>query len=132
MKIINITSGECLNSTLKEKYKKETFIPFNEAMIKGSFSSPLFSEEFIKERSSTHNVSIDEYKMKLSEFLDLLNHINDYERIVLWFGDEPFCAFNTKIVIETLFKYKFKGEIILNIIDEMTGNILYFKEIENL
>lgn len=53
---INITSGECLNKILQEKYPNETFIPFNEAMVKSGYNTKLFSEEFIIERSTIHKV----------------------------------------------------------------------------
>ena len=55
---VNITAGSILNNLLKEKYSNELFIPFNEAMINGTYSSKLFSNEFILERAKTHNVSV--------------------------------------------------------------------------
>ena len=39
---VNITAGECLNELLESKYPGEFFIPFNEAMIQKTYSSPLF------------------------------------------------------------------------------------------
>lgn len=120
---INITAGECLNKILQEKYPNETFIPFNEAMIKGGYNTKLFSEEFVIERSSIHNVSKEEYENKLALFLDFLNNINKYTEVILWFGDEPFCKKNTEIVILTLKEYRFLGNVTLNIVDEETGEI---------
>ena len=120
---INITAGECLNKILQEKYPNETFIPFNEAMIKGGYNTKLFSEEFIIERSSIHNVSKEEYENKLALFLDFLNNINKYSEVILWFGDEPFCKKNIEIVILTLKEYRFLGNVTLNIVDEETGEI---------
>jgi len=120
---INITSGELLNDILQARYT-ERFIPFNEAMIKGTYQSPLFSDEFIKERAKTHEVSETEYRDKLAGFLDLLNHLEDYNEIVLWFGDEPFCVKNTEVVVKALKKYGYQGSLVLNIVSEETGDIL--------
>ena len=120
---INITAGECLNNILKDKYKDEYFIPFNEAMIEGSYTSRLFSKEFIIERSNTHNVSEEEYIFKLNGFLNFLENINSYDEVVLWFGDEPFCVINTNVILETLKEYDYKGKLTVNIVDELTGDI---------
>ena len=121
---INITAGECLNKILQEKYPNETFVPFNEAMIKGEFNTKLFSDEFIKERSIVHNVSKEEYESKLSLFLEFLKNINKYSEVILWFGDEPFCKKNTEIVLITLKEYNFISSVTLNIVEEETGEIL--------
>lgn len=122
---INITSGECLNAILENKYKNKIFIPFNEAMIKGSFESKLFSEDFIKERAACHEVTVDEYKEKLTKFLTLLTHLEEYEKIQLFFGDEPFCLENKKIIIKTLRLYGYNGLIISSTVNELTGEVLY-------
>ena len=120
---INITAGECLNNILKDKYKDEYFIPFNEAMIEGKYTSRLFSKEFIAERSNTHNVSEEEYTFKLKGFLNFLENINSYDEVVLWFGDEPFCMANTNAILEILKEYEYKGKVEINIVDELTGEI---------
>ena len=91
---VNITAGEWLNEQLESKYPGERFVPFNESMIQGTYSSPLFSEEFVRERANVHGVSETAYLEKLSGFLDVLNHAGEYDEIVLWFGDEPFCVQN--------------------------------------
>ena len=121
---INITAGECLNNLLKIKYPDEIFIPFNEAMNKGKYSSKLFSSDFIKERCLTHNVSEKEYKEKLSGFLKLLENLDDYAEIFLWFGEDDFCKENQKVVIKCLQEHNFSGKIILNVVEETTGKII--------
>ena len=45
---VNITAGECLNEILSNIYKDEYFVPFNEAMINGTYNSKIFTNEFIK------------------------------------------------------------------------------------
>ena len=127
--VINITSGECLNKILQERHSEDVFIPFNEAMINGTYSFKLFSEEFMSERSKIHGVTLEEYKNKLKDFLIFLKNINKYEKIVLWFGDEPFCRENTRIVLEAIHDYGYRHNIILNIVNEENGNILVTQKI---
>lgn len=126
---INISAGECLNKILQDKYRDEYFISFNEAMIEGEYSSKLFSKEFISERAITFNVSEEEYVSKLSSFLSFLENIESYNEVVLWFGDEPFCVCNRNVILKTLKEYKYVGNVILNIVDEITGNIIDSKRL---
>jgi hypothetical protein len=127
---INITAGDCLNKILENKFSNEKFVPFNEAFIKGSYSAKLFSKEFMIERASTHNVSIEDYITKLHGFLDFLTHIKEYDCATLWFGNEPFCNENKKVVIQTLKEYNFQGKILLNTVIEETGEILKSETIQ--
>ena len=108
---INITAGDCLNNILTNIYKGEDFIPFREAMIIGTYSNKLFSE-------------------KISCFINVLENINSYVEIVLWFGDEPFCVENTKIVIKTIKEHNYTNKLILNIVDETTGKVLKQNKIQ--
>lgn len=121
---VNITAGSILNNLLKKKYSNELFIPFNEAMINGTYSSKLFSNEFILERAKTHNVSVLEYKENLKDFLNFLKNIHMYNEVILWFGEEPFCKKNTEVVLQTLKEYNFDGKIVLNIVIEEIGEII--------
>ena len=121
---VDITAGEWLNELLESKYPGERFVPFNESMIQGTYSSPLFSEEFVRERANVHGVSETAYLEKLSGFLDVLNHAGEYDEIVLWFGDEPFCVQNRRTVIEGLRMHGYRRNILLNIVDEENGDII--------
>ena len=96
---VNITAGECLNRILEARYPDECFVPFNEAMNQGTYSVPLFSEEFVKERAAVHGVSEAEYRENLAGFLEVLARPEAYDEIVLWFGDEPFCVENRETVL---------------------------------
>lgn len=127
---INITAGDCLNNILTNIYKDEEFIPFRKAMIIGTYSNKLFSEEFLLERSEVHKVSLKEYKEKISCFINVLENINSYDEIVPWFGDEPFCVENTKIVIKTIKEHNYTNKLILNIVDETTGKVLKQSKIQ--
>ena len=121
---VNITAGECLNRILQDKYPRERFVPFNEAMNHGTYSAPLFSEEFVRERAVVHGVSEAEYLEKLSGFMEVLKHAGEYDEIVLWFGDEPFCVENRRTVLEALRGFGYRRSILLNIVHEETGDIL--------
>ena len=120
---IHITAGECLKDILEKRYSQETFVPFNEAMMTGSYTAGLFSDEFIQERADTHQTSVAEYKEKLQGFLEFLNRMDLYDEVVLWFGDEPFCQANTRAVLQTLKERKFQGKVRLHIVTEETGDI---------
>lgn len=124
---INITAGDCLNNILTNKYKNEKFVPFREAMTKGKYSSTLFSDEFIKERALVHNVTIDEYQQNIKDFLDIIKNVNEYNHILLWFGNDEFCVENLKIVYQVLYQHNYKGILILNTVIEETGEIISSK-----
>ena len=121
---VNITAGECLNRILEARHPGECFVPFNEAMNQGTYSAPLFSEEFVRERAAVHGVSEAEYLEKLSGFMDVLKHAGEYDEIVLWFGDEPFCVANRRTVLEALRGHGCRRSILLNIVNEETGGII--------
>ena len=121
---VNITAGKCLNRILQGKYPNECFVPFNEAMNQGTYSAPLFSETFVMERAVVHGVSEAEYLEKLSGFLDVLKHAGEYDEIVLWFGDEPFCVANRQTVLEALKEHGCSRSILLNIVNEENGDII--------
>ena len=120
---INITAGECLKDILEARYPGERFVPFNEAMIQGAYSAPLFSEGFIRERSLVNEVSEKEYRDRMSGFIEILEHAGDYDEILLWFGDEPFCMENRKTALEALAEWGYRGTVLLNTVDEITGEI---------
>ena len=126
---INITAGDFLNNFLCKKYANEVFIPFCEAMNKGTYSFKLFSYDFCVQRSKIHNVTLDEYLFKLKGFLDFINNIKEYNEVILWFGDDAFCNENSKIVVKTLKEYNYNGTLILNTVDENTGEIVNSRQL---
>ena len=121
---INITAGDCLNSILTTKYPSKTFIPFREAMIEGEYHYPPFSDSFLRERAATHHSTLDEYKDYMKGFLSFLSHIEDYDEIVLWFGNEPFCNANVDVILKTLKERNYTKRIMLNTVIEETGEII--------
>jgi hypothetical protein len=123
MKHINITSGEYLNSYLKNKYD-DVFIPFNEAMIQGDLLYPLFDDDFINNRTLTHNITRKVYLEKLQEFLNIKNYISELETITLWFGKDAFCIINLITVLAYLEELNYKKDIIVNLVDDYSCEIL--------
>ena len=117
---INITARDCLNVILSNKYPEETFIPFREAMIEGEYHFPPFSDSFLLERAKTHQSTIEEYKEHMKDFISFLSHIDDYDEIVMWFGNEPFCLANIDMVIKTLKDRNYTKRILLNTVIEET------------
>ncbi len=122
---IAITSGDCLNEILAARYPYDVFVPFREAMINGRYSSALFSEAFANERAAFHQVPVEEYKEKLKPFTDILDNPNEYAKITLYFGDEPFCLANKKAVMEALAAHGYRGTLVNNTVDETTGDVLF-------
>ena len=123
MKEAHITAGECLKIVLSSLYPDITFIPFNEAMIEGDHQKPYFTFEFIKKRASVHKVSPFDYQKQMQDFLSLLENINSYQRLILWFGDDDFCIENVKFIKDLLKEYAYQGEVILHTVDEIKGTI---------
>lgn len=119
----NITAGQCLNDILSSLYPQKTFIPFNEAMITGEAEKPYFSDEFCEKRAKFHNVSLKEYCEKLQLFRDFLKNIHSYDNVVMWFGDDDFCLANVEFLKKLFLELKYKNEIILNTVDELSGVI---------
>lgn len=127
-KRINITSGDCLNELLQKEH--EEWIPFREALLYGTHQQKPFSPEFIEERIQSLKTTKEEYLDKLNPIIEFIKHINDYEKIILWFGDEPFCIANYSFLIDLIQNSNFNGKVILNIVNENNGEIIETKNIE--
>ena len=123
MKNINITSGEYLNNYLSKK-NNEVFIPFNEAIIEGELLYPLFNENFIIKRSKVHNVKEELYKQKINDFINIKNYINEINEITLWFGKDAFCIINLLTVLVYLEDNNYKGNILLNLVDDYSNEVI--------
>ena len=123
--VINITNGEFYNEYF-EKNTKSKGIPFNEAMMSGPATFPIFSNEFIESRSKYLSVSNDEYVSKMSEIIDLKNSIDTVTTINLFFGNDTFCVINLLTLLAYLEQLKYQGVVVLNIIDDFS-----FKTIES-
>lgn len=99
-------------------------------MIEGPYSSKPFSPEFLKERAAFHRQSLEQYREHMQEFLTLLDCLDQYEEIVLWFGDEPFCVKNVEVIVDTLRHRGYKKTITLHTVNEENGDILATKSLQ--
>ena len=103
-------------------------IPFNEDMSKGNYQSKPFSDGFIKERSTVHGVTTDDYVSNLKEFLTFLLKVEDKDIIHLYFGDDPVCSANSKLLIKY---FQERGNaIFFHLMDEYKGIELSVSEIK--
>ena len=84
----------------------------------------VYSNEFIKLRAKTLNVSENEYRSKMS-VCEILSK-NIYSTIYLWFGKDTFCQMNLLALLVYLEQIKYQGKLILNYIDDVT-----FEQIES-
>ena len=46
-----------------------------------------------------------------------------YDDVILWFGKDDFCLNNIKCILNTLKEYEFNGRVVINIVDELSGDI---------
>ena len=113
---IYITAGEELANKLKSKYPN--IIPFNEDLSIGVVSSASFTQEFIMERCESLGVSKDIYLSKLALFLEVINKIQPFDNVELFFGEDKTCLANRKFLLELLNDKVYK--VILHVINEYT------------
>lgn len=117
--ILNITNGDCFDQHLRS-VSEEASIPFREAMMTGTTMSPIFSDTFIACRASQLNTTVSHYQTQITP---LLQAIQSYDRLRLWFGADSFCQLNLITLLAYLEQKNFRGEITLNIIDDVDFSI---------
>ena len=112
-----IVAGEELKKIMSSSLPNS--IPFNEDMSKGECHYPPFSDGFIVERASCHDVSVEAYKEKLQSFLLFAKNVSKEDEVDLYFGEDSVCLANRALLIEYL-KPKV-GSLTLHIVNEYTG-----------
>ena len=123
----NIVAGEELRKIMIGMLDDP--IPFNEDMSKGSYASEPFTEDFIRERSSVHDVSVSAYREKLGLFLEMADAVTSDDEIHLFFGEDETCLANRELLIQY-----FTGKVrrmILHVVNEYTGEELTQSEAGN-
>lgn len=121
--ILHITNGDYFNNYLTKKIGGLA-VPFREVIMDGEVVDIVYSDEFIKLRAKTLNVSENEYRSKMSVCGILSKNI--YSTIYLWFGKDTFCQMNLLALLVYLEQIKYQGKLILNYIDDVT-----FEQIES-
>ena len=119
--ILNITNGDYFNNYFLAKFGGVA-VPFCEVMMDGDVVEEIYSEAFIKLRSSVLNVSENAYKAKMHVHNILSN--NTYSTIYLWFGKDTFCQMNLLALLAYLEQINYRGKLILNYIDDETFEII--------
>ncbi|MGI6177208.1 MAG: DUF1653 domain-containing protein [Eubacterium sp.] len=112
-----VTSGEILNRVLS-KHNPGPFVPFNEAMISGDISYPLFTDDFAEKRAENFHVDIASYAENMRQYLLFAEEPDEYERVTLVFGTDAFCQINVLAVLACLEQRGYSGEVWLQLIDE--------------
>lgn len=120
--VLNITNGKHFNDYIS-KHLNGVFYPFNEAFIEGELTYPLFDEVFINKRVENHYKLVDEYNVKeysllMGLFIDKEDYLHSFECIKLWFGDDTFCLINLLGLLTYLEQINYRGEVLLNVINE--------------
>lgn len=116
-----LTSGDMTRDLLQEKEPGLAFLPFREAMIRGSRPHTPFSPDFIASRARTHGVTQEQYTAHMQDFLSLLGALTAESTLHLYFGLEPFCAHNLLCVLAALECRAAGCAVLLHPINEQTG-----------
>jgi AraC-like DNA-binding protein len=114
LKTLHILNGLCmLESFQQNSLMNETavYVPFNEAMCWGETDETIFSPEFIQTRARSLKSTEEEYKKIVIEPLKLLFD-EQFDIIVLWFGDDVFCQMNLITILAYLEQIQFDGDVL--------------------
>ncbi len=123
-KILNVLNGQMMYEEFAKQQLmgNSDYVPFNEAMCTNPTTSPIFSEEFKKIRATGHQVSLEDYELLTVKPLQSLL-TNDYQCIVLWFGDDMFCQMNLLTVLAFLEQQGYQGKVYYHMVKEVTYDV---------
>lgn len=101
---LHITNGGNLTEYLKELDFKGDLLTWHEMLCEGNTNSEIDSKQFLNQRkaflSTYYDIEIDEFEFYKE--LEVLNHPDNYDEIVLWFEYDLFCHINLIAVISLL------------------------------
>lgn len=103
-KTLHITNGDILTNYLKDMDISGDFLVWQEMLCEGPTEIKIDTESFINKRKAFLNtfydieINEDEYVSEIQK----LNHLEDYNEIVLWFEYDLFCHINLIAVISLL------------------------------
>ena len=120
--MLNVTNGQYFNDYVS-KTQKGVFVPFNEALIDGELSLPLFDTHFIKQRATLHKTTKEDYVQKMGFFFES-NNLIQYRAITLWFGLDAFCQINMLGVLTYLEQIGYNGKVFYQAVDDTTCAII--------
>ncbi|HLV14812.1 MAG TPA: DUF1835 domain-containing protein [Xanthomarina sp.] len=138
LKTLHITNGGVLTNYLKELDVAGNILTWQEMLCEGPTTSEIDTDEFLIKRKEFLNkfYQIEVNESSYKEELHILNNLDSYQEIVLWFEYDLFCHINLLAVISLLNKKKanlplylvcsgrIKGEANLKALPELTENQL--------
>ncbi|ARC83416.1 helix-turn-helix domain protein [Clostridium argentinense CDC 2741] len=126
LKTLHILNGLCMLDSFQRDNlmnEKAVYIPFNEAMCWGETDEKIFSPEFIEKRAHSLNSTIEGYKKIVIEPLKPLFD-EQFDIIVLWFGDDMFCQMNFITILSYLEQIHFDGDVLFCMAQEQKDKML--------
>jgi len=113
-KILHITNGDALTDYLRELNYTHDILTWREMLCEGP-TIPAFNDEFFSIRrqflETYYNVEDNEYN--LQKDLEILDNIEQYTEIILWFEYDLFCHINMIGVISLLHQKEIKKPLYL-------------------
>lgn len=104
MKTLHITNGNALTNYLQELKYEGDFLTWQEMLCEGPTKEYVDSDEFFNVRKQFllefYDIEVNEEELR-SE-IDVLNHLEPYDKIILWFEYDLFCHVNLMAVISLL------------------------------
>lgn len=125
-KTLHILNGMAMANYFRENNLEDslsTYIPFNEAVCWGKVNADIFSPEFIRVRAESLKSTEEMYRSIVMDNLKPLFDEN-FDIIVLWFGDDMFCQMNLVTMLAYLDQINFEGDIFLSMVEEQRDEIL--------
>lgn len=113
---LHIASGECAADSLRKILPDAKILPFNEAMCEGESCMPIYGDRFCELRAAAYGVSAPAYLQKSPR--DVLQTINKYDRIELYFDGDMFCAANAVTLLAYLEQEKYGGVLRFNLLKQ--------------
>lgn len=112
---LHITNGNNLTEYLKELEYQGEFLTWQEMLCEGPTIEQIDSQQFLDLRkeflSDYYDIEINEEELKKE--LDKLNHLDQFDRIVLWFDYDLFCHINLLGIVSLLKQKKIKLPLFL-------------------
>lgn len=103
-RILHITNGSSLTNYLKELDFNDDILTWHEMLCEGNTTSLVSSKSFLNQRkaflSTYYDIEIDEEEFKNE--LAILDNVEEYSQIVLWFEYDLFCHINLLAIISLL------------------------------
>ncbi|QDO94838.1 DUF1835 domain-containing protein [Formosa sediminum] len=129
-KTLHITNGGALTNYLLELEFKGDILTWHEMLCEGPTIENINSNKFIEVRQQflQEFYDIEADILKVKQDLDMLDHSERYNEIILWFEYDLFCHINLIAVISLLLQKKIKLPVFL----VSSGRIHGVKELKGL